>query len=99
MKKSGKPQQKSKEELLELMNYYLDLQIDIAKEQEEMYRLVESGEVEDCGKHKNSYQNNLNNQIDAIIRTCGALIRIDGSKLETKDNEETDKPKKKGLLD
>ncbi len=74
------PNNRTKDELLAMMNHYLDLQIEIAQEKEREYRRVEENGAEPQDKkHKNPYQNELNNQIDAIIRSCSALIRINNS--------------------
>ena len=98
MKKNGKVKFKTKEELLEQMNYFLQLQIDIANKKEKDYKAFEAECVKEGKKTKNPYLNELNNQIEAINRTCGALIRINQSSLENGENQDDETKKKENEL-
>ena len=101
-KKDGKALKKipSKDELIDTMTYYLNLQKEIAATKEKQYKQFEEERSNDDRKVKNPYLNELNCQIDAIIRSSTALIRINGSNLETEQEEENPtNNKKKELVD
>lgn len=100
-KKNGNPSFKkapSKDELIDTMTKLFELQKEIATTKEKQYRNFEAEREADDKKTKNPYLNELNCQIDALIRTSTALIRINGSNLEAEE-EATGNTKKKDLLD
>lgn len=88
----------SKDELIDTMTKLFELQKEIAATKESQYKKFEAEREADDKNTKNPYLNELNCQIDAIIRTSTALIRINGSNLEAEE-EATNSNKKKDLLD
>lgn len=94
MKNDGKVKIYTKNELIEKLNYYLDLQIGIATDKEKQYREYEKEKKSSYNPHLKE----LNNQIVAITKTSQMIIRINDSDLDNEDDS-TEEVKSNELVD
>lgn len=110
MKKNGKakvvkekqpPRRLSKEELIDKMYYYLNVQTTIVDQKEKQYKEFEKNPSLDKNGNpiKNPYLAEFNNQVDAVTRTSASIIRISGSDLEDEEGDQEVNKKFKELVD
>ena len=93
MKKDGNVKLRSKFEILEKMNQYLNQQIEIADSLEKEYY-----EAKEKGLPTNKLLHAYNQQIQAVNQTCSALIKTDNSQFNV-DIENQKEIKSKELVD
>lgn len=85
MKKDGNQKIYTKDEIMEELNHYLELQSNIVTEKEKEYYQFEK-EKENDGVY-NPHQKELNNQIKAYANTAQTIVRIYNSNLENFDED------------
>lgn len=97
-KKIEKPNRKTKDELLDIVNEHLQTQLQFAetlKQKALQYIDVEEDTKESKSK-TNRWLNAYNQQVDALSRTSSLLIKITSSSLE---NGEEDEKEEDSLVD
>lgn len=97
MKKSGKQKIYTKDEVMETLNHYLELQENIVSEKEKEYYDFEKTKDENCSY--NPHQKELNNQIKAYANTAQVIVRIYNSNLENIDEDNEEEKTSKELVD
>lgn len=79
------PEQKSKEELIEIMNRHLDSQQEIAetlRDKALLYMGDDCTDTRENKKNRNQFIYAYNQQVEAVSKTVVSLIRIQGSSLK-----------------
>lgn len=96
MKKDGKQKIYTKDEVMETLNHYLELQMNIVAEKEKEYYDFEKTREDNS---YNPHQKELNNQIKAYTNTAQVIVRIYNSNLENIDEDNEEKGSSKELVD
>ncbi len=99
MKKDGSQRIYTKDEIIQRLNHFLEVQENIANEKEKEYYAFEKEKQkqEDCTY--NPHQKELNNQIKAYGNTAQQIVRVYSSSYDNFEEEDNEEETHKELVD